>query len=89
MRPMWHVIRGLKVRVPVLLPVSRRPLATPQVTSLGSTAFAAMIVESEDDAHRHQESSPQEEADSFGAGSSQEDDEELFIPSYLMILPCR
>ena len=48
-----------------------------------TTAFAAMIVESEDDAHRHLESSPQEEADSFGAESSQEDDEGLFIPSYL------
>ena len=45
-------------------------------------AFAATISESEDDAHHHQESSPQEEADSFGAGSSEED-EGLFIPSYL------
>ena len=44
-------------------------------------AFAAMIAESEDDAHRHQESSPPE--DSFGTESSQEDDEGLFIPSYL------
>ena len=42
-----------------------------------------MIAESEDDAHRHQESSPQEETDSFGAESSQEDDKGLFIPSYL------
>ena len=42
-----------------------------------------MIVESEDDAHCHQESSPQEEADSFGAELSQEDDKGLFIPSYL------
>ena len=48
-----------------------------------TTAFAATIAESEDDAHCHQESSPQEEADSFGAESSQEDDEGLFIPSYL------
>ena len=48
-----------------------------------TTAFAAMIVESEDDAHRHQESSPQEDAYSFGAESSQEDDEGLFIPGYL------
>ena len=48
-----------------------------------TTAFAATIVESEDDAHRHQESSPQEEANSFGAESSQEDNEGLFIPSYL------
>ena len=48
-----------------------------------TTAFAAKIAESEDDAHRHQESSPQEDADSFGAESSQEDDEGLFIPSYL------
>ena len=46
-------------------------------------AFAATIVESEDNAHCHQESSPQDEADSFGAESSQEDDEGLFIPSYL------
>ena len=46
-------------------------------------AFAARIAESEDGAHRHQESSPQEEADSFGAESSQEDDKGLFIPSYL------
>ena len=46
-------------------------------------AFAATIEESEDDAHRHQESSPQEEADSFGAESSQEDDKGFFIPSYL------
>ena len=46
-------------------------------------AFAATIVESEDDAHHRQESSPQEEANSFGAESSQEDDEGLFIPSYL------
>ena len=46
-------------------------------------AFAATIAESEDDTHCHQESSPQEGADSFGAESSQEDDEGLFIPSYL------
>ena len=46
-------------------------------------AFAAMIAESEDDAHCCQESSPQEGADSFRAESSQEDDEGLFIPSYL------
>ena len=46
-------------------------------------AFAAVIAESEDDARHHQESSPQEEANSFGAESSQEDDEGLFIPSYL------
>ena len=48
-----------------------------------TTAFAATIAESEDDAHHHQESSPQEEANSFGAESSQEDDEGLFIPSCL------
>ena len=46
-------------------------------------AFAAMMAESEDSTHCHQESSPQEGADSFGAESSQEDDEGLFIPSYL------
>ena len=46
-------------------------------------AFAATIAESEDDAHHHQESSPQEDVDSFGAESSQEDDERLFIPSFL------
>ena len=48
-----------------------------------TTAFATTIAESEDDAHCHQESSPREGADSFRAESSQEDDEGLFIPSYL------
>ena len=46
-------------------------------------AFAATMAKSEDDAHCHQESSPHEGADSFGAELSQEDDEGLFIPSYL------
>ena len=46
-------------------------------------AFATTIAESEDNAHHHQESSPQEDVDSYGAESSQEDDEGLFIPSYL------
>ena len=48
-----------------------------------TTAFAATIEESEDNAPHHQESSPQEDVNSFGAQSSQEDDEGLFIPSYL------
>ena len=46
-------------------------------------AFAATIAESEDDSPCHPESSSQEGADPFGAESSQEDDEGLFIPSYL------
>ena len=46
-------------------------------------AFAATIAESEDDGRCHHESSSQEGADPFGAESSQEDDEGLFIPSYL------
>ena len=48
-----------------------------------TTAFAATMAESEDDGHFLQGSSPHEGADSIGAESSQEDDEELFIPSYL------
>ena len=46
-------------------------------------AFAATMAESEDDGHYLQESSPHEGTDSVGAESSQEDDEGLFIPSYL------
>ena len=46
-------------------------------------AFAATMAESEDDGHYLQESSPHGGTDSFGAESSQEDDEGLFIPSYL------
>ena len=46
-------------------------------------AFATMMAESEDDGHYPQESSPHEGTDSVGAESSQEDDEGLFIPSYL------
>ena len=48
-----------------------------------TTAFAARIAESEDDGPCRQESSSQEGADPFGAESSQEDDEGLFVPSYL------
>ena len=46
-------------------------------------AFAATIPEAEDDGPSHHESSPQEGADAYGNESSQEDDEGLFIPSYL------
>ena len=46
-------------------------------------AFAATIAESEDDGPCRHESSSQEGANPFGADSSQEDDEGLFIPSYL------
>ena len=46
-------------------------------------AFAATIPEVEDDGPSHPESSPQEEADAYGNESSQEDDEGLYIPSYL------
>ena len=46
-------------------------------------AFAATIPESEDDGPCRHESSSQEGADPYGDESSQEDDEGLFIPSYL------
>ena len=48
-----------------------------------TTAFAATIEEAENDVHHSQESSPLEEVNSQGAESSQEDDEGLYIPSYL------
>ena len=48
-----------------------------------TTAFAATIPESEDNGPCRHESSSQEGADPFGTESSQEDDEGLFIPSYL------
>ena len=48
-----------------------------------TTAFAATIPEVEDDGPNRPESSPQEETDTYGNGSSQEDDEGLYIPSYL------
>ena len=48
-----------------------------------TTAFAATIPESEDDGPCRHESSSQEGADTYGNESSQEDDEGLFIPSYL------
>ena len=48
-----------------------------------TTAFAATIPEVEDDGPSHSESSPQEGADAYGNESSQEDDEGLYIPSYL------
>ena len=48
-----------------------------------TTAFVATIPESEDDGPGHHESSSQEGADAYGDELSQEDDEGLFIPSYL------
>ena len=48
-----------------------------------TTAFAATIEEAENNVHHSQESSPLEEVNSQGAESSQEDDEGLYIPSYL------
>ena len=48
-----------------------------------TTAFAATIPEVEDDGPGHPESSPQEGADAYGNELSQEDDEGLYIPSYL------
>ena len=48
-----------------------------------TTAFAATIPEVEDDGPSRPESAPQEEADAYGHESPQEDDEGLYIPSYL------
>ena len=48
-----------------------------------TTAFAATIPEVENDGPGHPESPPQEEADVYRNESSQEDDEGLYIPSYL------
>ena len=48
-----------------------------------TTAFAATIPEVEDNGPGHPESSPKEGAHAYGNESSQEDDEGLFIPSYL------
>ena len=46
-------------------------------------AFAAIIPEVEDDSPDRPESSPQEGADVYDNESSQDDDEGLYIPSYL------
>ena len=46
-------------------------------------AFAATIPEVEDNGLGCPGASPQEEADAYGNESSQEDDEGLYIPSYL------
>ena len=48
-----------------------------------TTAFAATIAESEDGGPGCHEFSSQEGANPYGDESSQEDDEGLFIPSYL------
>ena len=48
-----------------------------------TTAFVATIPEVEEDGPSCPESSPQEEANAYGNESSQEDDEGLYIPSYL------
>ena len=48
-----------------------------------TTAFAATVEEAEDDDHHSQEPSPPEEVSSYGAESPQEDDDGLYIPSFL------
>ena len=48
-----------------------------------TTAFSATIPEVEDDGPSRPESSPLGEADAYGDDLSQEDDEGLYIPSYL------
>ena len=48
-----------------------------------TTVFAATIPKVEEDGPGHPEPPPQEEADTYGNESSQEDDEGLYIPSYL------
>ena len=48
-----------------------------------TTAFAATIPEVEDDSPSCPESSPQEGTDAYGNELSQEDDEGLYIPTYL------
>ena len=48
-----------------------------------TTLFAATIPEVEDDGPSHPESSPQEGTDAYGNELSQEDNEGLYIPSYL------
>ena len=48
-----------------------------------TTAFVATIPEVEDDSSSRPKSSPPGEADTYGDESSQEDDEGLYIPSYL------
>ena len=65
-----------------------RPKATGQTSGYKprfhkTTAFAATIPEIEDDGPSRPESAPQEEADACGHESSLEDDEGLYIPSYL------
>ena len=86
MKLVWPATKGLMVRALALLPVSRRLLVIPLVTSLGFIKLQFLLQpfrEAENDVHRSQESSPLEEVNSRGAESSQEDDEGLYIPSYL------
>ena len=48
-----------------------------------TVAFATTIPKAEEDGPGHHESLPQESANAYGNESSQDDDEGLFIPSYL------
>ena len=48
-----------------------------------TTAFATTVEEPNGEASHHQKAPPPEEVDSVEAGSSREDDEGLYIPSYL------
>ena len=83
-----YVARNKRLKGKGASPSTSQPKATGQTSGYKSrfhktTAFAATIPEVEDDGSGHPESPPQEGADAYGNESSQEDDEGLYIPSYL------
>ena len=83
-----YVARNKRLEGKGASPCTSQPKATGHTSGYKprfhkTTAFAATIPEVEDDGLGHPESPPQEEADAYGSKSSQEDDEGLYIPSYL------
>ena len=83
-----YVARNKRLEGKGASPSTSQPKATGHTSAYKpqfhkTMAFAATIPEVEDDGSSRPESSPQEEADTYGNESSQEDDEGLYIPSYL------
>ena len=83
-----YVARNKRLEGKGASPSTSQPKATGQTSGYKpqfhkTTAFAATIPKVEDDGLGRPEASPQEEADAYGNESYQEDDEGLYIPSYL------
>ena len=81
----WPATRGWRAEALAPPLANRKQLARPQTKPRfhRTTAFAATVEESEAQVDQHQEAQPTEEGNPSEVESSLDDDDGLYIPSYL------